>query len=178
MSFLGRTTENVRKHRNIKPVATERRRNYLVSESNYHTTNFFIENWLAIEMRKIQIHLNNPFYLGLSILDLSTTVMYKFWDDFIRPKSGENTKLCYMDTDSFIVHVNTGDIYKDIVEDVGKEFEISNFELDRPLSKGKIKKVIWLMNNELGWQIMKVVVGLRAKTYSFLKGNNKEAKGT
>ena len=93
-------------------------------------------------MRKIQMHLNNPFYLGLSILDLSTTVMYKFWDNFIKPKSDENTKLCYMDTDSFIVHVNTGDIYKDIVEDVGKEFEISNFELDRPLSKGKIKKVV------------------------------------
>ena len=99
--------ENVRKHRNIKLVTTERRRNYLVSEPNFHTTKFFTENLLAIEMRKTQILMNKPVYLGLSILDLSKTVMYEFWYDYVKPKYGENAKLCYMDTDSFIVHVKT-----------------------------------------------------------------------
>ena len=70
----GKTMKNVRKHRNIKLVTIERRRNYLVSESNYHTTKLFTENLLAIEMRKTRILLNKRVYLGLSILDLSKTL--------------------------------------------------------------------------------------------------------
>ena len=81
-----------------------------------------------------------------------------------------------MDTDSFIVHVKTDDIYKDIAEDVETRLETSNFVINRPLSKGKNKKVIGLMKNELGGQIMKEFFGLRAKTYSYLKDNNDEDK--
>ena len=66
----------MRKHRNIKLVTTERRRNYLVSEPKFHTTKFFTENLLAIEMRKNQVVMNKPIYLDLSILDLIKTVMY------------------------------------------------------------------------------------------------------
>ena len=82
-------------------------------------------------MKKTQTLMNRPVYLGLSILDLSKTTMYEFWYDYVKPKYGENSKLCYMDTDSFIVYVKTDDIYKDIAGDV---------ELYRPLLKGKIKK--------------------------------------
>ena len=88
-----KTMENVRKRRNIKLVTTERRRNCLVSEPNYHTTKFFTENLLAIEMRITQILMSKPVYLGLSILDLSKTVMYEFWYDYVKPKYGENAKL-------------------------------------------------------------------------------------
>ena len=79
--------ENVRKDRNIKLLTTERRTHYLVSEPNYHTTTFFTENLLAteIEMRKAQILMNKPDYLGLSILDLGKTVMYQFWYDYVKP---------------------------------------------------------------------------------------------
>ena len=80
-AVFGKAMENVRKHRDIKLVKTEKRRNYLVSERNYHTTKFSPENVLAIEMRKTQILMNKPVYLGLSILDLSKTVMYEFWYD-------------------------------------------------------------------------------------------------
>ena len=59
--------ENVRKHGNIKPVTTKLRKNYLVSEPNCHTTKFFTENLLTIEMRKTQILMNKLAYLGLSI---------------------------------------------------------------------------------------------------------------
>ena len=69
-------------------------------------------------MRMTQILMNKPVYLGLSILDLGKTVMYEFWYDYIKPKYGENTKICYMDTDSFIVHVKTDDFYKDIGEEM------------------------------------------------------------
>ena len=128
-AVLGKVIENVRQHRNIKLVITERRRNYLVSEPNYHTTKFFTENLLAIEMRKTRILMNKPVYLGLSILDLSKTVMYEFWYDYVKTNYGENAKLCYMDTDSFSVHVKTDDISK-IVEDVKTRFDTSNFEIN------------------------------------------------
>ena len=83
-----KTMENVRKHRNIKLIATKRKRNYLVSQPNYHTTKFFTKILLATEMRKTQILMNNPVYLGLSILDLSKTVMHEFWYDYVNPKYG------------------------------------------------------------------------------------------
>ena len=66
--------------------------------------------------------------------------MYEFWYDYVKPKYGEKVKLCYMDTDSFIVYIKTEDIYKDIAEDVETRFDTSNYELDRLSPKGKNKK--------------------------------------
>ena len=90
----------MRKRRNIKLVATESRRNVLVSEQNYYATNFFTENLLAIEIRKTQILMNTPVYLGLSVLDLSKTTRYHFWYVYMKTKYGENAKLCFIDPDS------------------------------------------------------------------------------
>ena len=136
-----KTMENVRKHSNIKLVTTERRRKYLVSELNYHTTKFFTRHVLAIEMRKTQTHMNKPVYLGLSILDLSKTETLQFYlvfsCDYVKLKYGENAKLRCMGKDSFIVHVKTDDIYKDIPGDVRTRFDTSYFEIDRPLPNGK-----------------------------------------
>ena len=81
-----------------------------------------------------------------------------------------------MDTPSFIVHIKTDDIYKDIVEDVQTRFDTSNNELDRPLPKGKHKKVIGLMKDELAGKIITKFVGLRAKTSSYLIGDDSEDK--
>ena len=100
--------------------------------------------------------------------------MFEFWYDYLKPKYVKNASLCYMDTDSLIVHVKTNHIYKDIAEDVETIFDTSNFEIDRPLPKGKNKKVIGLMKDDLGGQITKEFVGLRAKTYSYLKDKNDE----
>ena len=77
-------------------------------------------------------------------------------------------KLCFMDKGSFIKNVKTDDIYKDIPEYVETGFDTSSYELDKPLSKGKNKKVIRLMKDELRGRIMTKFVGLRAKTYSYL----------
>ena len=89
---MNNAIENVRKLRNINLVTTKRRRNYLVSEPNYHTTNFFTENMLAIEIRKTQILMNKLVHLRLSTLNLSKTVMYEFWYGYVKPKYAENTK--------------------------------------------------------------------------------------
>ena len=102
---------------------------------------------------------NKPVCLELSILDLSKTVMHDFWYDYVKPKYGENAKLCYMDTDSFIVHVKTDDVFKDHGEDVETRFDTSKFEMDKSLPKGKNKQVIRLMKGELGGKIMKDIVG-------------------
>ena len=75
-------------------------------EPNYHKTNFFVEILLAVKSKKI--------YLGLSILQISKIVLYEIWYDYMKPKYGEKTKLCYMDTDNFIVYVKTEDIAKDV----------------------------------------------------------------
>ena len=91
---------------NLAFAPTERRRNDLVSEPSYHTTKFFTENLLAIEMRKTQMLMNKLVYLDWSILDLSKTVMYKFWYGYVKPKYGENAK--------------------DIAEDVEVKFENLN----------------------------------------------------
>ena len=98
-AVFGKTMENVRKHRDIKLVTTEKRRNYLVSESNYHTKKNS-ENILAIEMRKTQVLMNKPIFLGLSILKLSKIVMYESWNAYTKPKYGEKARLFYMDTGS------------------------------------------------------------------------------
>ena len=117
-SVFRETMENVRKHRDIKLVTTERRRNYLVSEPNSHNTKFLTENLLAIEMKKTQILMINLVYLGLLILELSKIIRYEFWYEYVKLKHGEKAKLCYIDTDSFIVYIKTDDIYKDIAENV------------------------------------------------------------
>ena len=126
-TVFGMPMGNFRRHRNIKLVTTERRRNYLLSEPNYHTTKFFTETLLEIEMRKTQILMNKPVYLGLPILDPIKTVMYECWYDYVKAKYGENSKLCYIDTDSFIAHVKTDDIYINIAEDVETRSDTSNF---------------------------------------------------
>ena len=75
-SIFGKTMENVRKHRVTKLVTTDRRRNQLVSELNYHTTKWFSEDLLAIELKQIKVKMNKPVYLGLPILEVSETLMY------------------------------------------------------------------------------------------------------
>ena len=101
-------------------------------------------------MRKIQILIKKPVDLVLLILDLSKTVMYKSWYDYVKLKYGENIKLCYMGTGGFIVHVKTDNIYKDIAEDVEKRCDTLNFELNRPLPKVKSKNIIGLIKYGLG----------------------------
>ena len=97
-----KTMENVRKHTDTKLVTTERRRNYLVSEPNFHTKTFFTENLLAMEMKKIEIIMNTITHLGLSILELSNILMYEFCYDYVKLKHDEKAKLCYMYTDSLL----------------------------------------------------------------------------
>ena len=180
-ALFGKTMENVRKHREIKLVTTDKRRNRLVSEPNYHTTKWFSEKLLAIKMKKTIVKMNKQICLGLSVLEISKILMYEFWYDYMKPKYGDNVKLCYMDTDSFIMHIKTENFYKDIADDVEERFDTSNYEVNRPLPAGRNKKVTGLMKDELGGKIMTEFVALRPKTYSYLTDDceeDKKGKGT
>ena len=175
-AVFGKTMENIRKHRDIKLVTTDKKINKLVSEPNYHTMSYISEDSSIIEMNKTKCKMNKPIYLGLSILDISKILMYEFWYNYMKPKYNNNVKLCYMDTDSFVMNIKTKDFYKDISSDVDKRFDTSNYEVNRPLPTGKNKKVIGLMKDELGGKIITEFVTLRPKTYSYLTDDGKEDK--
>ena len=85
-------------------------------------------------------------------------IQYGFWYDYIKQKYRNNVKLCYTDTDGFIFNVKTEDFYEDIANDVEKRFDTSNYEVNRPSPKGKNKKVIGAMKDELGRKIMTELV--------------------
>ena len=132
-------------------------------------------------MKKTKVKMKKPIYLGLSILEISKILMYEFWYDYMKPKYNNNVKLCYMDTDSFIMDIKTNDFYKDIANDVENRFDTSDYEVSRLLPMGKNKKVICLMKDELGEKIITEFVTLMPKTYSYLTDDGKEdkkAKGT
>ena len=114
-AVYGKTMENVSRHRDIKLVTTDKRRNQLASEPNYHTIKYFSENLIAIEIKKTKVKMNKAIYLGMSILDISKTFIYEFWYDYIKPKYQDKAKLCYMDTDSNIIYIKTKDSYKDLL---------------------------------------------------------------
>ena len=175
-SVFGKTMENIGKHRDIKLVTTNKKRSKLVSEPNYHTINYISEDLSIIKINKTKVKMNKQIYLGLSILDISKTLMYEFWCDHMKPKYGNDVKLCYMDTDSFIMNIKTENFYKDIANDVEKRFDTSNYEVNRPLPVGKNKKVIGLMKDELGGRIITEFATLRPKTYSYLTDDCKEDK--
>ena len=123
-----------------------KKKNYLVSATNYHSTNFSTENCLAIKIKKTQIFINKTAYLGLTILELSKIVMHVFWQDQVKPEYAEKRKICYIDTESFIAHTEMGEIYNHIAKNFFEtRFDTANYELDTLIPKGKkTKKVVEL----------------------------------
>ena len=152
---------------------------------------------MGCEMGKIKVVMNKPVYLGQAIFDLSKTIMYEFHYDYKKRKYPDDkltlcymdtdsliysikTKdfytLCYTDTDSLIYSIKTKEFYKDMVDDVETRFDTSGYVPDRPLTVGLNKKVIGLMKDELGGEIMREFVSLWPKMYSYKVGNSEPKK--
>ena len=134
-------------------------------------------------MKKAKVKMNKPVYLGMSVLDLSKTLMYEFWYDYVKRKYNDKAKLCYMDTDSFVINVFTEDFFEDINNDVKRWFDTSNYDQHdkRPLQIGVNKKLTGMFKDELRGKIVKEFCVLRAKTYTYLLDDDtkhKKAKGT
>ena len=182
-SLFGKTMENVRNHRDIKLVTTNKQRNKFTSEPSYHLTKYISKDLLIMEMKKTEVKMNKPMYLGQAVLDNSKTLMHEIWYDYLKPKYGDKVKLCYMDTDSFVIYVATEDFYKDIANDIDKCFDTSNYDEkdERPLPIGKNKEVIGMFKDELDGKIMTEFWTLRAKAYPYRLDDDtekKKAKGT
>ena len=99
----------------------------------------------------------------MSILDISKTLKYKFWYDYIKPKYGDRAKLRYTDTDSFIIHIITKDFFENNADDVERCFDTSNYDYNdkRPLPIGENKKRLGFLKDELGGKILAEVCALR-----------------
>ena len=120
-------------------------------------------------MKKTKVKLNKPIYVGMSVLGISKTLMYEFWYAYIKPKYQDRSKLCYMDTDSFVIYIKTEDFYEEIVDDVEKWFHTLNYSKvdNRPLLIGWNKKKS-VFKDELGGKIIKEFVRLKSKNMGIL----------
>ena len=161
-SVFGKIMENIKKHRDIKLVTTNNKRKKLASEPNYHTCKYFSEHLMAIEMKKTKVYMNKPIYIGQSVLDISKTLMYEFYYNYLKPKYGDKIKLCYMDTDSFIFYVETNDFFEDIKDDIHDWFDTSkiNNKLDRPIPIGINEGILGMFKDELKGQGMTEFISL------------------
>ena len=168
-NVFGTTMENIRNHKDMKLVTSDKKYLKYVMKPNFKDGHPFSKHLFAVEMGKREITMNKPVYLGQAILDLSKTLMYEFHYDYMRPKYGSKVKLCYMDTDSFVYEIETEDFYRDIAKDVEKRFDTSGYSKDdnRPLPIGKNNKKIDQLKDELGGKIMTEFVALRAKMYAY-----------
>ena len=177
-SVFGKTMENIRNRIDVKLVTEEKELEKLVKKSNFDRINIFTEDLVAVHMKKTTIRLYKPIYLGMSILDLSKTLMYDFHYNYIKPKYEENANLLFTDTDSLCYEIKTKDFYKDISDDVPKWFDTSNYEKNHPsgIPAGMNKKVIGMMKDEAGGKIITDFVGLRSKLHGYKMDCGKEEK--
>ena len=177
-SVFGKTMENIRNRVNVKLVDTGEQFKKLAAKPNYESRKIFNENLVSVHMKKTSLTMNKPVYLGMSILDLSKTVMFDFHYKYIKPKYGKQAKLLFTDTDSFLYEIQTEDFYKDISGDVKNRFDTSDYPEGHPsgIPTGINKKVLGMFKDETAGKIIKEFVGLRAKLYSYKMDEGKENK--
>ena len=183
-SVFGKTMENVRNRVSIELVKDAERAAKLVNKPNFEELKIFDEFLIAVKMRKTKVWMNKPVYVGMSILDLSKTLMFSFQYEYVK-KKWEKVEVLYSDTDSLVLKIETDDFFKDISGDVKEWFDTNDFPKDHPAVLEGLpivkenKKKIGLMKDECGGKILTEWVALRPKLYSFLteNGEKQKAKG-
>ena len=177
-SVFGKTMENIRNRVNIKLVDTGEQFKKLAAKPNYESRKIFNENLVSVHMKKTSLTMNKPVYLGMSILDLSKTLMFDFHYKYIKPKYNKQAKLLFTDTDSFLYEIQTEDFYKDISGDVKDRFDTSDYPKNHPsvIVTGINKKVLGMFKDEAKGKNITEFVGLRAKLYSYKMEEGKENK--
>ena len=150
----------------------------LSAKPNFYHCNIFSEDLVAIHMKKTKLVFNKPIYLGMSILDLSKTLMYDFHYNYIKQKYRDKAKLLFTDTDGSIHEMQTEDFYKDISADVKHRFDTSDYPPDHPsgIPSGFNKKVLGMFKDEVNGKVIDEFVGLRAKLYSYKMFEGEEIK--
>ena len=177
-SVFGKTMENIRNRVDIRLVTRESQAKSLTCKPNYQHHTIFSKNLAAVHMKKVKLYFNKPVYLGMSILDLSKTLMYDFHYNYIKPKYDNRAKLLFTDTDSLAYEIETKDFYRDISSDVKSKFDTSNYPKNHPsgILTGVNKKVIGMFKDEAAGKQIAEFVGLRAKLYSYRVEESYEEK--
>ena len=177
-SVFGKTMENIRNRVDIKLVTDKKKARKLAAKPNFNHCNIFSEDLVAIHMKKTKLVFNKPVYLGMSILDLSKTLMYELHYNYIKQKYGDKAKLLFTDNDSLMYEIQTEDFYKDINEDVKHRFDTSDYPPNHPsgIPSGFNKKVLGMFKDEAVGKVIDEFVGLRAKLYSYKMFEGEESK--
>ena len=165
-SVFRKTLENIRNRVDIRLISTDNVAQTLTAKPNYDCCTIFDENLIAVHMKKTELYFNKPVYLGMSIPDLSKYLMYDFHYNYIKTKYGDKAKLLFTDTDSLAYEIKTKDFYKDIITDIEKRFDTSDYLTNHPsgIKTGLNSKVLGIFKDEADWKQIFEFVGLRALT--------------
>ncbi|KAK3757404.1 hypothetical protein RRG08_033172 [Elysia crispata] len=180
-SVFGKNMENLRKRVDVKLVRAheEDKLRRLIASPSFARANIFDDDLAAIEVHKSRLVLNRPVYVGMSILDLSKTLMYDFYYGQLKNQYGDRCQLLYTDTDSLLLEIETEDVYRDMVAHAGL-YDTSDYPREHPLHSVENKKVLGKMTDECAGRPIAEYIGLRPKMYSILEANGdntKKAKG-
>jgi hypothetical protein len=167
--------ENIRKRVNIRLVTNEVQLKRLTAKPSFHAFQPFSENLLGVHMKKVNLRLCKPIYVGFSVLDISKLVMYKFHYEEMKPRYGDKIRLCFTDTDSLLYEVKTDDIFKDM-QSMIHLFDTSDYQKDHPCYSTTNKKVPGKMKDEMNGKQIREFIGLRSKMYSVLLDDGVEKK--
>ena len=174
-AVFGKMLESLRKHQDVKIVPEGRKFKKLVAKSTFKSFKIFSEDLVGVHVSKTEIKLVKPTYIGFLILDLSKTFMYDFYNNKMVKRYGSRVKLLMTDTDSFIIHVQTSDIYRDIIKDL-EAYDTSDYPPNHFAYSNKNKKVLGKMKDELNIRPVREFVSLRSKMYSLLEANGHKKK--
>ena len=180
-AVFGKTMENVRKRVDIRVMRSDEEEEKVlkyIARPTFKRHLIFDNDLVGIENRKVSVTLNKPVYVGMSVLELSKWLMYDFYYNLLKPTYPEGgVHLLYTDTDSFILHFRTDDIYDDIKK-TSCHYDTSNYPADHPAFSNTNKKVVGKFKDELGGKLLTEFVGLRSKMYSYAGEEcGKRAKG-
>ena len=146
-SVYGKTCENMKKRTDIKLVTNDNKRRLLTNKPHCLSYRIFGENLAGIQLRKVKVLINKPFYVGFTVLELSKLLMYRFHNDYIKPRYQERAQLLFTDTDSLMYEIETADIYKDMWADRDL-FDFASYPLESPYFDATINKVVGNMKDE------------------------------
>ena len=168
--------ENLRNRRKIDLVTSETKLKKLAAKPSFKCFTIFHENLVSVERKQVELVLNRPIFVGFAVLDLSKEFMYRFHYGYIKEKyPEERSKLLFTDTDSLTYIIQTENVFEDFYRD--KElFDFSDYDETSRYFNVENKKVIGKMKDEMKGVLIQEFIGLRAKMYSLLKGDNKEMK--
>jgi hypothetical protein len=176
-SVFGKTMENLRRRVNVKLVRSheEDKLRRLIASPGFARANIFDDDLAAIQVHKSRLILNRPVYVGMSVLDLSKTLMYDFYYNQMKAQYGDCCQLLYTDTDSLLLEIETGDVYRDMAMHA-ELYDTSDYPQEHPLHNTANKKVLGKMKDECAGRPIVEYVGLRPKMYSILEADGKNIK--